>query len=173
MNWIRIEGGYDLPVTEVLAVNKDGFLTGFLHFSEREKVTCESKEGIVLNNITHYCLLVRPGKVMADIDLFFNKVTYIVSHFFDMSVPMMFATRAQIPTEARCICYRIFRDEGLSLTWIGNKFKKDHSTIIHGLELFSDLYSLQKDFCVKYEQILQAIHSYSQQEAEVNFISKT
>lgn len=169
MNWIRVEGGYDLPVNEVLAVNKEGFLTGFLHFSERKKVTCESKEGVILNNITHYCTLVRPGKVTADVDLFFNKVVSTVSHHFNMSIPMMFATREQIPTEARCICYRILRDEGLSLTWIGNKFKKDHSTIVHGLGLFSDLYSLKKEFCVKYEQILQVMHSYSQQENQVKF----
>jgi chromosomal replication initiator protein len=65
-------------------------------------------------------------------------------------------------TEARKMyCYFIKQKMNLSLKEIGNSIGRDHTTIIHNIEVFKDLYETDQDFKSKADEVLELIETNS------------
>jgi chromosomal replication initiation ATPase DnaA len=65
-------------------------------------------------------------------------------------------------TEARKMyCYFVKQKMNLSLKEIGNSIGRDHTTIIHNIEVFKDLYETDQDFKSKADEVLELIETNS------------
>lgn len=79
-------------------------------------------------------------------------ITRAVSDYFRLSVnEVKSPSRIRDHSEARCIIYTLIKkgDKNATLKGIGRFFNRDHSTIIHGLETYNDLYVTDKSFRIK------------------------
>jgi hypothetical protein len=64
--------------------------------------------------------------------------------------------------DARRIFYKILRDMGMQYTDIGRIHSKDHSTIIHAVKTFNDIYATDVDFRKAYRMIHDLFSSYKE-----------
>jgi hypothetical protein len=76
-------------------------------------------------------------------------VKSIVNSYLDINVDNF--NRKEATIQGRAICYKILRDEcGLTLSFIGKNFNKNHATILHALKEFPYMLKfnkqLEKDF---------------------------
>lgn len=71
-------------------------------------------------------------------------------------------TRKREVVDARRIFYKILRDMGMQYTDIGRIHSKDHSTIIHAVTSFNDIYAVDVDFRRSYKMIHDLFFSYKE-----------
>ena len=65
-------------------------------------------------------------------------------------------------TEARKMyCYFVKQKMNLSLKEIGDTIARDHTTVIHNIEVFKDLYEIDQDFRAKADDVLELIETNS------------
>lgn len=167
MEWIRINNKSKLPYGRVLAINqKNSFAIGALKKSLNGTIVCERelKCGI-MEHITHYAILSPPAKILnitGPRDIFFKRVIDCVCKFYDILESNLFSTRRKTEdVMRRAICYKILRDAGLSTVSIGEKFNRDHSTVIHGLMIFHDTYDTNRSFKIDYHAIIDILENKS------------
>lgn len=59
--------------------------------------------------------------------------------------------------EARMLYYKILRDNGFTLSEIGNTLNKNHATVLHSLNTFDTIISIDKDLKDKYKMVKRLI----------------
>jgi len=65
-------------------------------------------------------------------------------------------------SEARKMyCYFVKQKMNLSLKEIGDSIARDHTTVIHNIEVFKDLYETDQDFRAKADKVLELIETNS------------
>jgi len=72
-------------------------------------------------------------------------------------------TRKREVVDARRIFYKILRDMGMQYTDIGKIHSKDHSTIIHAVTSFNDIYAIDVEFRKAYKMVHDLFFSYKEE----------
>lgn len=103
-----------------------------------------------------------------DFPVYIPKVETIISHVAQSceveEKELLGRSRIRSLTDARAIAIKIVRQlhPELSLNKIGNHFNRDHTTVMHALEAFENLYSTAADFRRRYDYIKQTLLNQNQ-----------
>lgn len=127
---------------------------------EYEAQLCELIGFCVKINVS-YTELKEPMPVQHDIKETIIHISNIVAEVYDIEKSDMLSSN-RIPelVAARTTCYKIIRDTlpKISLKTIGKEFNgRDHSTVIHGIQMFDDRMLTEKVFAEKYFRVLEKL----------------
>lgn len=166
MDWVKVNPN-NLPCQFVLATDGiENYFMGYLKrdFSE-DKIMCIDPKAPANNciasfNVTHYQVLGPPVKRIADLERFFQHLLKETSDCLGLPILVLKSkTRKREFVEGRMIMYKILKDNDATLKWIGDKFNRDHSTIISALNEFDILYDHITAFRRKYAMVYEIINT--------------
>lgn len=103
-------------------------------------------------------LIEEPERVMTDDEVFTHVSTAVCETFKVTLEDLLNKNRSRDRVLARYICYFIMRNTyKLNLNKIGSYFRKDHTTVIHGINSIQNGLFAKDDRWMRYHQVLRSL----------------